>query len=71
MPEITRRRQGEMTQALFRILAEAPNGIPAREAVDRVEEVLRPRRLSKTASIQTGRACDAFPKSFASRLSVR
>ena len=42
MPEITQRRQGEMTQALFRILAEAPNGIPAREAVDRVEEVLRP-----------------------------
>ena len=45
MPEITRRRQGEMTQALFRILAEAPNGLPAREAVDRVEEVLQPTRF--------------------------
>ena len=41
MPEITRRRQGEMTQALFRILSESPDGLPAREAVDRVEEVLQ------------------------------
>ncbi len=41
MPEITRRRQGEMTQALLRILAEAPDGLSARAAVDRVEEVLQ------------------------------
>ena len=40
MPEITQRRQGEMTQALFRILADAPDGLPAREAVERVEDVL-------------------------------
>jgi len=42
MAEITRRRQGEMTQALFKILADAPEGLPAREAIDRVEEVLKP-----------------------------
>lgn len=41
MPEITQRRQGEMTQALFKILADAPDGLPAREAVDRVEKALQ------------------------------
>ena len=40
MAEITRRRQGEMTQALFRVLADAPDGLAAREAIDRVENVL-------------------------------
>ncbi|MCY3784738.1 MAG: restriction endonuclease [Chloroflexi bacterium] len=42
MAEITRRRQGEMTQALFRILAEAPGGLAAREAIERVEKILEP-----------------------------
>ncbi len=42
MAEITRRRNGEMTQALFGVLADAPDGLPAREAIDRVEKVLKP-----------------------------
>ena len=42
MAEITRRRNGEMTQALFGVLAEAPDGLQAREAIDRVEKILEP-----------------------------
>ena len=42
MAEITRRRNGEMTQALFGVLADSPDGLPAREAIDRVEKVLKP-----------------------------
>lgn len=42
MAEITRRRNGEMTQALFGVLADAPDGLQAREAIDRVEKILEP-----------------------------
>ncbi len=42
MAEITQRRNGEMTQALFGVLPDAPDGLPAREAIDRVEKVLKP-----------------------------
>lgn len=36
MPEITRRRTGEFVRALFRVMLEAPEGVPAREALGRV-----------------------------------
>ena len=33
MPEVTRRRTGEHLRALFSILLEAPDGMPARDAL--------------------------------------
>lgn len=38
MAEITRRRQGEILQTLFRLLAEEPDGLQAKDAIARVEQ---------------------------------
>jgi restriction system protein len=40
MAEITMRRQGQMVQALFRILETEPEGLRARDAIKRVEQEL-------------------------------
>ena len=39
--EITTRRQGQMIQALFRILEAAPEGLQAKDAISRVEAALQ------------------------------
>lgn len=36
MPETTRRREGELLRALFEVLRQSPEGIPAREALERL-----------------------------------
>jgi restriction system protein len=36
MPEITRRRTGELVRKLFEILMDSPDGVPAREALERL-----------------------------------
>ena len=38
MAEITRRRQGEILQTLFRVLSDKPDGLPAKDAIACVEE---------------------------------
>lgn len=38
MAEITRQRVGELLQALFTVLKENPEGLPAREALEQVEQ---------------------------------
>ncbi len=40
--EITRHRQGKMIQAIFQVLKENPDGLPAREAIKQVETILPP-----------------------------
>jgi restriction system protein len=40
MAEITARRQGEMIQTLFRILEGEPEGLQAKDAIARVEDML-------------------------------
>jgi len=42
MAEITRQRQGEMIQAIFKILADKPEGLPAREVIQQVSTILPP-----------------------------
>jgi restriction system protein len=42
MAEITRHRQGEMIQAVFKVLADKPDGLPAREVIREVEGILPP-----------------------------
>ena len=42
MAEITRQRQGEMIQAIFRVLEGNPDGLPAQEVIKRVEDALPP-----------------------------
>jgi restriction system protein len=41
MPEITRRRTGELLQKLFEILLLEPEGLPAREALKRLAESVK------------------------------
>ncbi|HVQ35926.1 MAG TPA: winged helix-turn-helix domain-containing protein [Pyrinomonadaceae bacterium] len=40
MPEITRRRTGEMLRELFQLLLPIPEGMPAREALAQLEKRL-------------------------------
>jgi restriction system protein len=40
LAEITRRRQGEITQTLFRLLEREPEGLRAKEAIARLQEAL-------------------------------
>lgn len=42
MPEITRRRQGEMVRGLFNLLRGHPEGLPAREVIARLQQVAPP-----------------------------
>jgi len=48
MAEITRHRQGEMIQAIFKVLAGNLEGLPAREVIGRVEKVLPPTDFEKS-----------------------
>jgi restriction system protein len=40
MAEITRRRTGELLRELFKILMQAPEGLPARVALERLAEAV-------------------------------
>ena len=42
MAEITRRRQGELVAGVFRILKESPNGMPAKDVLQRLSETVPP-----------------------------
>lgn len=48
MAEITARRQGEMVQTLFRILADEPEGLRAKTAIERVQQELPPTEFEKS-----------------------
>jgi hypothetical protein len=37
MPQRTQRRIGELMQGVFQVLADNPDGLPAREVLDQVE----------------------------------
>jgi restriction system protein len=40
MPEVGRRREGELERGVFKILLDQPEGLPAREILQRMEEVV-------------------------------
>lgn len=42
MSEITKRRTGELLRGVFQILAPHPDGLPAREVLSRMEQVVPP-----------------------------
>lgn len=42
MPEITRRRAGELVRGVFQVLMRAPDAIPAREVIRRLESLVPP-----------------------------
>lgn len=48
MAEITTRRQGEMIQAVFKVLVGEPEGLQAKEAIDRVEAILPPTEFERS-----------------------
>ncbi len=42
MAEITNKRAGELKQAVLKVLSQNPDGLPAREAIARVEKMCPP-----------------------------
>ena len=42
MPEITRKRSGELVRGVFQILLEQPDGLPAKDVLHRLERVVPP-----------------------------
>ncbi len=47
MPEVTRRRNGELLRGLFQILLEYPEGLPARDALARLRAKVEPTEYEK------------------------
>jgi len=48
MAEITRRRVGELQRAVLKILFEQPEGLPAKEVLKRMEQVVPPSEFEKS-----------------------
>jgi restriction system protein len=48
MAEITRRRVGELQRGVFKILFEQPEGLPAKEVLKRMEQVVPPTEFEKS-----------------------
>ncbi|MDR7505954.1 MAG: restriction endonuclease [Armatimonadota bacterium] len=42
MPEVTRRRQGELIRGIFSLLLDQPEGLPAKKVLDELERVVPP-----------------------------
>ncbi len=48
MAEITRRRVGELQRGVFRILLDFPDGLPAREVLERLEQIVQLTEFEKS-----------------------
>ena len=48
MPEITSRRVGELQRGVFKILVDQPDGLPAKEVLQRLEAVVPPSDFEKS-----------------------
>jgi restriction system protein len=48
MAEITRRRTGELVRGVFEVLLPEPEGLPAKEILERVQNVVPPSDFEKT-----------------------
>jgi len=48
MAEITRRRVGELQRGVFKVLLEHPDGLPAKEVLRRLEQVVPPTEFEKS-----------------------
>ncbi|MBI4601555.1 MAG: restriction endonuclease [Planctomycetes bacterium] len=48
MPEITRQRTGELTRGVFNILKDHPDGLPAREVLRRLEQIVPPTEFEQS-----------------------
>ncbi len=48
MAEITRRRVGELERGVFKILVDHPDGLPAKELLERLESVVPPTEFEKS-----------------------
>jgi restriction system protein len=48
MAEITRRRVGELQRGVFKILLNFPDGLPAKELLERLESVVPPTDFEKS-----------------------
>ena len=48
MAEITRRRVGELQRGVFKILLDYPDGLPAKEVLNRLEQVIQPTEFEKS-----------------------
>jgi len=42
MPEVTRKRRGEIVRGVFEVLADEPNGLQVLEVIERVRELVPP-----------------------------
>jgi restriction system protein len=49
MPEITRRRRGELQRGIFKILVDYPEGLPAKDVLQRLEQVVPPTDFEKAS----------------------
>jgi hypothetical protein len=47
-PEITRKRVGELMRGVFKILFDAPDGLPAKEVLHRLEQVVPATEFEKS-----------------------
>ncbi len=47
-PEITRKRVGELQRGVIKILLDSPNGLPAKEVLHRLEQVVPPTEFEKS-----------------------
>jgi restriction system protein len=48
MPEITRKRVGELQRGVIKILLDSPDGLPAKEVLHRLEQVVPPTEFEKS-----------------------
>jgi restriction system protein len=49
MPEVTRKRRGELQRGIFKILFDYPDGLPAKDVLQRLEQVVAPTGFEKTS----------------------
>jgi len=47
-PEITRKRVGELMRGVFKILLDSPDGLPAKEVLHRLEQVVSPTEFERS-----------------------
>jgi len=48
MADITRKRVGELQRGVFKVLLEHPDGLPAKEVLERLQKVVPPTEFEKS-----------------------
>ncbi len=48
MAEITRKRVGELQRGVFKILLDSPDGLPAKDVLNRLPQVVPPTEFEKS-----------------------